>query len=98
MARMLLDAATPPSPAPEAAAAPDTAASTQHGQQQAARRHWAAALPEHVPLAFAHSSETELQGIGDGELANEALGLRQLMLDSFEVSFLSDRSSMATTA
>ena len=85
MARMLLDAAIPPSPAPEAAAAPDAAAGTQHGQQQAARQHWVAALPEHVPLAFAHASEAELRGIGDEGLVSEALAVRQLMLDIFEV-------------
>lgn len=85
MARMVLDAATPPSVAPEAAAAPDTAAGTQHDQQQAARQHWVAALPEHVPLAFAYASEAELRGVGDEGLVNEALGVRQLMLDSFEV-------------
>ena len=86
MARMLLDATTAPSSAPEAAGtAPDAAASARHSQQQAARQHWATALPEHVPLAFAHASEAELRGIGDQELVNEALGVRQLLLDSFEV-------------
>jgi hypothetical protein len=90
MARMLLYAADPPSSAPEAAGA--VAASTLHtalnarrSQQQAAWQHWVAALPEHVPLAFAHASEAELRGIRDEGLVSEALGVQQLMLDSFEV-------------
>jgi hypothetical protein len=87
MARMLLD--TAPSAAPgfaaAAAAAQDTAAGTQQAWQHAARRHWAAALPERVPLTFAHASEAQLRGVGDEGLADEALAVRQLMLDSHEV-------------
>lgn len=73
----------------EAAASGSTDSSSadqQHSRQAEAWRHWGAALPSHVPIAFAHASEAELRGVGEEGLAAEALAVRRLMLDSHQVS------------
>lgn len=87
MARLLLDAAGTPQSEAAAAGPADTGGREQHSRQEEAWRHWAAALPRSVPLAFAHASGAELRGVGDEGLADEALAVRQLMLDSYAVSF-----------
>lgn len=91
MARLLLDATNPaganPEPQTTTAAASDASGMNQHSWHAEARRHWGAALPDLVPLAFAHASEADLRGVGDENLAEEALAVRELMLDSSEVRF-----------
>ena len=71
------------------AAAEGPASATVTPAQLRVWRHWAAALPPFVPLAFAHASEAEILALGDGDLAQEALAVQDLMLSSFQASLSS---------